>query len=98
MMRVLKKKCINIFRGAFATWRVRFQEKAYRRQAVSEFGAFRDQRQLKVIFSYFAAVCEQQRQIKDMTQRAQNYFKKRRQFKMMYTVLNALKEYGQRHK
>jgi hypothetical protein len=94
MMRLLKKKCVRIFQVSFAQWRVRFQNKVYIKQAIQEFQQFRDQRLLKVVFNYFAAVCEQQKQIKDMTQRARSYFRKRRNLKLLYSALHALKNYA----
>jgi hypothetical protein len=50
---------------------------------------------LRVAFGYLAAVCDQEKQIRDMTRRARNYFAKRRHFKSVYSVFHALREYSQ---
>lgn len=94
VMHLLQKKCVKIFRVAFATWRDRFHQRLYANEALVEFEQFREQRRLRLAFDHLDAYCKQQKQIRDMTRKAQSYFKKRRNFRTVYSVFHALYEYA----
>ena len=70
MMHLLKKKCVTIFRVAFATWRDRFVKRIYEKEAIAEFQRFREIKLMRVAFGYLSAVCEQSKEIREMTKRA----------------------------
>lgn len=97
-MHLLKKKCGTIFKSAFIQWRSAYHLSKYAREAIEEFSRFRENRLKRVTFGALAAIISQEKQIKDMTRRAKGYFTKRKNLKMMYGVLAALKDHAEKNK
>jgi len=56
MMYFLKRKCIFLFKFAFATWQHRYERKVYARQAVDEFSKFRERKTLKECYDYWTVL------------------------------------------
>lgn len=74
MMHFLKRKCISMFKVAFTQWRMRFENRQFKGQAVSEYSKYRRMKLKRIAFDYFVAIVQQRIQVKDILKKAQLYF------------------------